>query len=424
MGFAGSYLLKKRLRERLIRAEPHPDLQIIIIIPVYDESGLERCLDSLFRCHTKGIRAEVLVLINASESDPPGILDRNRCTLEEMRVWSRTHSHSRIVFHLLLDHSFKKKEAGVGLARKILMDEAADRFSRINRPGGIIASLDADARVDRYYLQEISKLFREQDPDGCTVYFEHPIKGDEFAPPVYEAIIQYELHLRYYLRSLRFTGTPYAFHTVGSSFAVNAGIYCKEGGMNRRQGGEDFYFIQKVAQRGNFRECTGTCVVPSPRPSARVPFGTGPVVEKLVSRPGEKLLTYSPGPFTILRTFFSEWDQLYNENALPRLLQDQAEVLQDFLEEQQFGTALKEIRQNAATPHTFRKRLWRWFNMFRILKFLHYARERGHPDIPVEEASFELLKHMHRRETGIPGSKTDPIKLLEIYRQLDRVAAY
>ena len=107
-----------------------------------------------------------------------------------------------------------------------------------------------------------------------------------FPPRTYHAIALYELHLRYYLHSVRSTGYPHAFHTVGSAFAVRADIYCQEGGMNRRQGGEDFYFIQKVAQRGSWSECNETCVYPSPRPSDRVPFGTGPAVARLIDRSG------------------------------------------------------------------------------------------------------------------------------------------
>ena len=62
---------------------------------------------------------------------------------------------------------------------------------------------------------------------GCTIYFEHPIEGDEYPPEVYDAIIQYELYLRYYLQALRYTGYPYATHTVGSCFAVKASVYAK-----------------------------------------------------------------------------------------------------------------------------------------------------------------------------------------------------
>ena len=139
MGFADAYLLKAGLRDKLIGTEPHPDLKIIVTIPVYNESGLERCLDSLFQCQLyAGLQAEVLILINAPSDAPEGILAQNRTTCKTVWKWIGMNPHPSIEFHVLLDHSFEKKEAGVGLARKILMDEAVQRFSVVGTPGGIL----------------------------------------------------------------------------------------------------------------------------------------------------------------------------------------------------------------------------------------------------------------------------------------------
>ncbi|MEN8158396.1 MAG: hypothetical protein ABFS10_15695, partial [Bacteroidota bacterium] len=153
MGFADAYLRKAGLRDRLIDTQPHPDLKIIVTIPVYNESGLERCLDSLFQCTAAGgLRTEVIVLINAPAEGAPedseafkAILAQNVATYEAAVAWIAAHPHPFIDFHLLMDHSFPKKEAGVGLARKILMDEAVRRFNVVGAEDGIIASMDADA---------------------------------------------------------------------------------------------------------------------------------------------------------------------------------------------------------------------------------------------------------------------------------------
>ncbi len=490
MGFAGAYLLKAGLREKLIEPEPYPGLKIIVTIPVYHESGLERCLDSLFRCGTSQsvlqhdgsqsglgaygnetgqegntqktgspFHAEVLILVNAPAGAPDAILEHNRTTYRATRQWIREHPHPFIDFHVMLDHSFGKKEAGVGLARKILMDEAVRRFSSIDRPEGIIASMDADATVESNYLEALVKHFEGDAsglrPDGCSVRFEHPLaaNGDHsgrppersgpekdgpeadvpdevgreadgrdpntgFPPELYDAIAQYELHLRYYVQAVRSTGYPYAFHTVGSSFAVNAGIYCKEGGMNRRQGGEDFYFIQKIAQRGNFSECNTTRVIPSPRPSDRVPFGTGPVVSRLMEGKAP-LLTYDPRAFEMLRKLFAGMKILYTEVAMDHLMKTMPAVLTDFLIQQQFGEALFEIRRNSASYPAFQKRFWRWFNMFRIMKFLHFVREREYPDLPVTAAARQFFNdHGYSVNTKTRGS-TDPVDLLQLVRQIE-----
>ena len=174
--------------------------------------------------------------------------------------------------------------------------------------------------------------------------------------------------------------------------------------MNRRQAGEDFYFIQKVAQRGNFSQCNTTCVLPSPRPSDRVPFGTGAAVRRL-SGCEDPLMTYNPRPFAFLNELFLAINQP------EQLAGSWPEPLQSFLDTQDFKGALKEIRSNSASASAFRKRFWRWFSMFRIMKFLHYAREQGYPDIPVGEAvqRFISLDNMHSSK-----------QLLEILRERDR----
>ncbi len=423
MGFADAYLLKAGLREPIIQTDPHSDLKIMVAIPVTNESGLEKCLDSLFMAAAP-IRSEVLILVNAAASAPPAVFEQNLSTLSRAREWIAAHHHPWMDFHIWIDHSFGKKEAGVGMARKILMDEAVRRFNVAGNAGGIIASLDADAQVDPNYLRALISHFSEgsdDGPDGCSICFEHPLEGKEFPPGVYDAITQYELHLRYYVAAVRSTGYPHAYQTVGSAFAVRAGIYCMEGGMNRRKGGEDFYFIQKVAQRGNWSECNATRVVPSPRPSDRVPFGTGRAVQQLIrdadpSGTLPALKTYHPEPFGMLRELFSGIDELYQEplrsdhptdDSDLAALGDLPGVLMDFLSLQGFRESLSEIRDNCGSTEAFRKRFWRWFNMFRIMKFLHYAREHGYPDVETGDAACRFLSLELRHSNR---------ELLEIFR--------
>jgi len=444
MGFADAYLRKAGLREALIEPEPHSGLYISVTIPVYKESGLERCLDSLFQCTVNAsFHAEVLILINAPADAPAEVLKQNQATLEAAQSWIADHPHPSMEFFVWLDHSFGKKEAGVGTARKILMDEAARRFSFLDRPEGIIACMDADATVESNYLETLLSHFQvsvsgqktkapgdkgtagtrkdpgSNPPDACSIRFAHPLKGEEYSQEVYHAIAQYELHLRYYLQSLRSTGYPNAYHTVGSSLAVRADIYCLEGGMNRRQAGEDFYFIQKLAQRGNYSECNATCVFPSPRPSDRVPFGTGLAVSRLLQE-GEVLKSYHPEPFQMLQRLFRRTEALFEPETDPgSVLQGLPPLLLEFLSEQKFTQAVIEIRSNSASPAAFSKRFWRWFNMFRIMKFLHFAREGGYADVPVNQAASQLLKQIDPSGDGIPSLGDNSLKLLLIYRMLD-----
>ena len=417
MGFAEGYLQKHVTRQRLIAEDPDPELNLIVIIPCYNESGLLRSLDSLFLCDTTGLKAEIIIFINASESSSEAVLNQNMETRDQTISWIENHPHNSLRFHLLVDNSLPGKQAGVGLARKIVMDEAVGRFNLLNHPDGIILSFDADALVEPDYLTSVHTHFKQNpESDGCSIYFEHPVEGNEFTEQVYNAVSQYELHLRYYVWASRYTGYPFVFHTVGSSFAVKALTYCQHGGMNKRKAGEDFYFIQKITQNGRFSNCTTTCVSPSPRPSDRVPFGTGIAISKMLSGSGQPLKTYNPESFFMLTKFFK---MMESQNWVSGFNMETSElhpVLMQYLMEVNFQAALLEIRTNSASPETFMKRFWRYFNMFRILKFVHFARDRGVEDLAVTVAAGMLLRKLHNKFND----SDDLMELLAIYRKLDR----
>ena len=150
------------------------------------------------------------------------------------------------------------------------MDEALRRFDDIGRTEGIIAGYDADCRCETNYLTALERHFHEHPrSSGCSIYFEHPLQG-QLSPQIYEAAAAYELHLRYYIQALRYSGFPHAHHTLGSCMAVRADAYCEQGGMNKRKAGEDFYFLHKIIPLGGFTDLTATTVHPSPRPSDQV----------------------------------------------------------------------------------------------------------------------------------------------------------
>ncbi len=102
------------------------------------------------------------------------------------------------------------KYFGVGLARKIGMDEAVYRFNLLNNENGVIVALDADTLCAENYLVEIENHFNKfPGTEGCSIYFEHPLKGNDFDSKVYETICQYELSLRYYKQGLKWAGLPF-----------------------------------------------------------------------------------------------------------------------------------------------------------------------------------------------------------------------
>src|ERR1041385_133403 len=257
--------------ERQIMSPPPRDLGLVVVIPCYDEPDLIGTLESLWSCQRPACAAGVIVVINSPAECAAEIRARNRRTLEEGRGWAEGHAGTGIDFHWLHFPDLPPKQAGVGLARKIGMDEAARRLDDVGRSKGVIAGFDADCRCEVNYLKSIERHFAGHlRSPACSIYFEHPLAGP-LEPEIYEAIAVYELHLRYYVQALRYAGFPHAYHTIGSAMAGRADAYMKQGGMNKRQAGEDFYFLQKMFALGGFTELNGTTVFPSPRESDRVP---------------------------------------------------------------------------------------------------------------------------------------------------------
>ncbi|MFT5245843.1 MAG: hypothetical protein ACI943_000577, partial [Gammaproteobacteria bacterium] len=53
--------------------------------------------------------------------------------------------------------------------------------------------------------------------------------------------------------------------------------------------------------------------------------------------------------------------------------------------------ANREIRANSSTQKAFVKRFYRWFNAFRLMKYLHYSRDYFHPNLTVSVAAQSAL---------------------------------
>nr|VFK19148.1 MAG: Glycosyl transferase family 2 [Candidatus Kentron sp. LFY] len=456
------YLRKHRLFPLRIDAKARPDLGLVVVIPCYDEPDLDSVLDSLWRCARPSCSVEVIVVINAARADTSRVHAQNQRTLALAQRWIAAHGDERLRFHVLYFPELPHRHAGVGLARRIGMDEAVARFAAVGNPEGVIACLDADCRCDPNYLTALVAHFRAHPKSpGCSIYFEHPLdlgspqsqadleafqSGNPFpgkrqaSPPAHcaasmpkastairAAIAGYELHLRYYVHGLRYAGSPYAFHTVGSCMAVRTRVYEQQGGMNRRKAGEDFYFLQKIIGLGNFTELRGTRVLPSPRISERTPFGTGRAVADSLAKEDGARYAYAPEVFRDLGKLLSRVGELYGReksasrlaigghddgdgygysddydndgsDALDFIVAGLPEYVAPFLSAQGFGRRCAEIRRNAASSRSFAKRFHRWFNALLTLKFIHFATDHHYPKVPMEQAARVLLAWCAERD--------------------------
>ncbi len=410
------YLREQAWPGPLITVDPAPDLGMVVVIPAHDEPDLLDSLRALESCEPASQSAEVIVVANASAAASVEVVRRNRAMAEAARGWASREASPGLCFHVVEAHDLHPKHAGVGLARKIGMDEACRRLESTGRPDGVVACFDADSRCDGNYLVELERLFGSRDDvQACSVYFEHPLEGSNHPEAVYEAIAAYELHLRYYVNAQRWAGFPFAFQTIGSSMAVRCEAYQAQGGMNRRQAGEDFYFLHKFTPLGQVKGLTSTRVIPSPRVSDRVPFGTGKAVGDHLRQRGP-FLTYAPQGFKDLRCLFARVDELFalDSSKIPDFLGSLPASAGRFAEENGFCERVSEIQRNTTSIPGFRKRFFRWWNAFLVMKYLHFARDAFYPDEPVQEGAGWL-----GGELGI-GDERDARRMLRAFRRWDR----
>lgn len=406
------YLQHRTLYPALIEKPPDPQLGLVVVIPAYDEPQLIDSLQSLSRCHPPHSKVEVIVIVNHSAAATETIKTRNQQYFEQAREWAENHTAPCLQFHLIYCPDLPAKQAGVGMARKIGMDEACRRLEQIGNPRGVILGFDADSHCDPDYFQKIEAYFNQYSKvKAAGIYFEHPLTGPEFDAATYEAVTLYELHLRYFINSQAWAGLPYAYQTIGSSMAVRCEPYQKQGGMNRRKAGEDFYFLHKFTQLGHFGTVNSTRVIPSPRSSHRVPFGTGRAVGELLKNDLE-CTTYAPDSFVILKPFIRQVAQLARADYQARI----AAPLLEFLNTVNWEERLAEIRKHTSSQAAFCKRFFQWFDAFMLMKYVHFMRDHHLPNVPVQKAACRLAE-VSGYSTGRQPTAKD---LLLLWRSIDR----
>lgn len=378
------------------------ETKIAIVVPALDEERtLPLTLESLALNDASELSgALVIVVVNNREeaNSRASAIDANTRTLEWLR-----NSASVPSLHLAhVDAASPGKELapkeGVGTARKIGMDHAANILLESGNEESPIVCLDADTLVDANYLSSLRNHFERESSWGTVIDFAHPIDLGETG----EKILQYELFLRYHVLGLDYARSPFAFHTIGSAMAVTAEAYAAAGGMNRKQAGEDFYFLQQLAKTGPVHFLNETTVHPSARTSWRVPFGTGRHMEDALSGFESTMNVYPPEGYVVLRY----WLALVASNLQNsgEFLLDQAHSihpeLNRFLDLQNFAQQWTKISANAPSPIGLHAQFHRWFDGLKSLKLIHHLRDHGHPELNLWEAWESLANH--RGITALP----------------------
>ena len=390
--FADRYIQNNLVYPPFIPEKAIPLLSMVVVIPCLNEPEIIRTLESVWACQPVDSYCEVIVTVNDSQISSQDVKDFNHDTYLQLLEWKKANDRHKLVLRPIYAPSVQAKFAGAGMARKIGMDEAVRRLNQVNRPEGIIISLDSDCLVSNNYLKRIEAAFSEtKSCFAATINFRH--RFEEIMDPRQEMGMRlYEDYLHYYKQALEYAGFPHSIYTIGSAFAVRAEAYMKQGGMNRRQAGEDFYFLHKLTKLGQLVEINDAFVYPSGRVSDRVPFGTGAAMTKWMNDADDLNLTYCFDAFLDLKQLFDRASEFYkiNSTLYAEIISTLPPTVQQYLIVVSFDEKLAEINRNSSSPESFLKRFFQAFDAFQVLKFLNHVHEYQYSTQNLHDAIAQL----------------------------------
>ena len=362
-----------------------------LIVPALGESA--SLLDGYREAARKAPgRVLVVLVVNATATTEPALLAENQRLFRELVAEQDFASRlitdrdfDVLVVNRSLPGRYLPERQGVGLARKVGMDLALSlhRAHRVEIPW--LFATDADARLPSdYFCRDFTV---ELATASAGIYdYEHAATED---PAVNAATRVYDASLRYHVLGLAHAGSPYAFHALGSTLCVAADAYAAVRGVPKRQAGEDFYLLDKLSKVRSLVRLRGEPIVLASRRSARVPFGTGPSVERLLH--GEELLVTAPACYEALGAVLrgiqdfalhpapDAWS-----NACSELAADLSQAALLAVERCGLVEAARAAVSQVASAGLAR-RLHTWFDALKTLQLLHLVRDAGFPEVSLEQ---------------------------------------
>jgi hypothetical protein len=375
--------------------QPPYHWQHVLVIPTYDESPeLLRTLSSL---HGSG-KILVILVLNRPDSDPDATgneplrdaISQLESAYQDaesgLKVYRLSTSVELFCYDMETITGPSPAAQGVGLARKTGCDIALlwQHQNAINSDW--ICCSDADAQLPNDYFSRL-----EPAVNSAAAVFPFAHLADT-SREVSEATALYELRLHHYVLGLQYAKSPYAYHTLGSCIAIKTQQYAQVRGYPKRSGGEDFYVLNKLAKVGSIAVLDGECIAIASRRSHRVPFGTGPAVEKIITENDVKIF-YHPECFESLRALLAVVPKLREcalEEFIPLLISqglapDLALLTFQALDKMNISKAIAHCLQHGKKEVQFVGQFNQWFDGFRTLKFIHAIRDSREGMMCLEE---------------------------------------
>lgn len=353
-----------------LEGEPAGGFARAVVIPALAEfDSLFTTLDSLAANPPASLaRTLVVVVVNQRCDAPDELRQENLQTLGRLSAYAASSPlNLGWVDAASPGLELPNRKGGVGMARKLGSDLALTQLAI----DGFIAFLDADTLVQPDYLPALERHFADATAGAAVIPYCHQ-PGATSAQQA--AIERYELYLRHYVLGLKLAGSPYAYHSIGSALAFRVAAYLRCGGMNLRSAGEDFYLLQQLAKTSGVARLQGTRVFPSARCSARVPFGTGEKVARLMEGEETAVSFYATECFQVL----ARWLQIVttglqrNGDALLQDLTETAPAAAEFLRQAGFCESWGRLQANHCRDEQRLAAFHEWFDALRTLRLIHH----------------------------------------------------
>ncbi|MEM9624396.1 MAG: hypothetical protein AAF993_22340, partial [Pseudomonadota bacterium] len=312
-------------------------------------------------CHA---RVLTIAVVNTPDNCPPEAYQRTvaLCAALQRRPDTLVLDLARRPYQL-------PASKAVGLARKIGSDVALGLIAAGQIQSPWIYQTDGDAVLPENYFSSTLPA------NGAAVFAHHHVSADNLAQ---RAADLYDLHMRYYVGGLAYAGSKYAHPSLGSTISIHAQTYAEIHGYPQRNAGEDFYLLNKACKVAPVTYIPEVNVRLRARLSRRVPFGTGPALQKIIEQlrdcpDGSTYCSYHPESFAVLKTALRATAAHWAGADIP------AGLAARTLDQLGYADFAAGVHRQSAPPAQRQLMLTQWFDGFRQLRFVHLLRDH-YPD--------------------------------------------
>jgi hypothetical protein len=311
------------------------------------------------------LKTIVIITINNAVDSQSEVINNNQATIEYLKSVNlpyelRYIDASSSGFELPLKH------AGVGLARKIGMDLALPLLNT----DGLICCIDADSPIAENYLDIVDNWKASSNLPVCALGFHHVVEELNLENP----IRAYEKFLRSTATKMKDAGSPYGYHSIGSTIVCRANEYATIGGMPKRKATEDYYFLQEFAKYKGVDSIDEVLVYPSARASERVYLGTGFRMNQALTGFDISSLHYADNAYHILKEWLDIGTGGYNR-SLGSVLSKCDDIhpnFHTFIINEKIEKVWDGLQNSSPTNHHFIKQFHRWFDGLKTIRLLKY----------------------------------------------------